>query len=69
MHVLLQFYPHIIRVNPMSPSLNRQQQSLRDEIRALHKDNAELKSSLAQMRKSNVQVANAFILNNLIEIP
>ena len=53
----------------MSPSLNRQQQSLRDEIRALHKDNAELKSSLAQMRKSNVQVANAFILNNLIEIP
>ena len=53
----------------MSPSLNRQQQSLRDEIRALQKDNAELKSSLAQMRKSNVQVADTFILNNLIKIP
>jgi hypothetical protein len=34
----------------------RQQLALKDEIRALRKENDELKGSVAKLRKSNVQV-------------
>ncbi len=34
----------------------RQQQGLQDELLATQKENLELKNSLAQLRKSNVQV-------------
>lgn len=38
---------------------NRQQQALKEELIATQKENAELRASLAQLRKSNVQVARA----------